>query len=75
MRAIEKPVAVFLHPRGDALLLFLEPWIERPQYSCNLPNCVKELRAYYKETLEKICAGHFRIRRKLIELGTDVLRG
>jgi hypothetical protein len=70
MRAIEKPVAVFLHPRGMRFSYISEPWIERPQYSCNLPNCVKEMRAYYRETFEKICAGHFRIRRKLIELGT-----
>ena len=53
MRAIEKPVAVFLHPRGMRFSYVLKPWVERPQYSCNLPNCVKDMSAYYKETFEK----------------------
>jgi hypothetical protein len=53
MRAIEKPVAGFCIRAGMRFSYVLEPWIERPQYSCNLPNCVKDMSAYYKETFEK----------------------
>jgi hypothetical protein len=56
MRAVQKPVADYCI-RGDAVLLCLDTLDRTPAIFLQLPKCVKDMRAYYRKTFKKICAG------------------
>jgi hypothetical protein len=68
MRAIEKPVAGFCIRAGMRFSYVLEPWIERPQYSCNLPS-VSRTCVLTVEKPSKKFAPEWNFRRKQNRIG------